>query len=108
MTMLEKLEKNDFDLETMKEVAALAFRDLLNENGVVDEIRLADVESEIFTDEVEAELSAELDEILDDGDMESVEGMADVACASVKVVINKVVDYWFRGKFIEALKTEVE
>ena len=108
MTMLEKLKENDFDLETVNEFVALAFRDLLNENGIVDKSHLANVGSEIFTDEVEAELSAEVDELLDNTDLESAEGIADAACECIREVVDKVINTWLRSKFIEVLETETE
>lgn len=108
MTMLEKLKENDFDLETFRACAILAFRDFYDEDGNVDESRLVDVGKGIFTDEVKAELSAEVDEIIDNSDMESAEGVADIVCTCIKVSTNKICDTWLRSKFIEALETEVE
>lgn len=108
MTMLEKLEQNDFDLETFRACAILAFRDFYDEDGNVDESRLADVGKGIFTDEVKAELSAEMDELLVDNDVESAEEVANAVCTCMKVAIDKVCDTWLRSKFIEALETEVE
>lgn len=108
MTMLEKLKENDFDLETFYEATALAFRDVLDEDGKVDESRLADVGKEIFTDEVQTELSAEVDELFEDIDMESAEGVADMICACIKVAVDRVNNTWLRSRFIEALETEVE
>ena len=108
MTMLEKLKENDFDLETMHEFAVLAFRDLLDEDGHVIKSRLEDVGNEIFTDKVMTELSAEVDELLDNSDMESAEGVAGTVCATIKVVGDQVVNTWLRSRFIEALETETE
>lgn len=108
MTMLEKLKENDFDLETINEFTALAIRDILDDDGKLDESRLADVGKEIFTDKVTTELSAEVDELSEDSDIESPEGVADYTCTCIKVVVDKVIDTWLRSRFIEALETEVE
>lgn len=108
MRMLEKLKENDFDLETMKELSALVFPDFLDEDGNLDESRLATAGNEIFTDEVKAELSPELDELFDNADMESAEGVADLVCACSKVVVNKAFDTWLHSKLIEALGMETE
>ena len=105
MTMLEKLKENDFDLETFDEFADLAFRDLVDKDGKVD---VADVGKEIFTDDVKTELSAEVDELFEDMDIESAEGVADMISTGIKVVVNKICDTWLRSKFIEVLETEVE
>lgn len=108
MTMLEKLKENDFDLETFRAFAILAFRDFYDEDGNVDESRLEDVGKGIFTDEVKTELSAEMDELLADNDVESAEEIANAVCTCIKVVVDRVCDTWLRSRFIEALETETE